>query len=100
LADDSGPYGITVGTDGALWFTTMTSGEIGRIRWTGVVRLVPSWCAVDDRHRADNALWFTLNQANAVGRLRRRRAHRARIATAERSVGITATHDDAVWFTR
>jgi len=35
LAAGSGPYGITAGADGALWFTAMTSGDLGRISVDG-----------------------------------------------------------------
>jgi virginiamycin B lyase len=49
----------------------------------------------------DNCLWFTLNQGNAVGRLAPTEGITVReLPTAAAGpVGITATHDDAVWFT-
>jgi virginiamycin B lyase len=49
----------------------------------------------------DNALWFTLNQRNAVGRLTLsgKLTVRELPTAAAGPVGITATHDDAVWFT-
>ena len=34
---NSGPYGITAGPDGALWFTEQTGNRIGRMTTGGVV---------------------------------------------------------------
>ena len=34
----SGPYGITSGSDGNLWFTETTAGKIGRITPTGTIQ--------------------------------------------------------------
>ena len=103
LGEDSGPYGITAGTDGALWFTAMASGEIGRISVDGelssgiAVGGAPSMIVTGP----DNALWFTLNQGNAIGRFSTADGLTVReLPTAAAGpVGIAATHDDAVWFT-
>lgn len=35
LDKDSGPYGITAGKDGALWFTQHKANQIGRITVNG-----------------------------------------------------------------
>jgi virginiamycin B lyase len=37
----SGPYGIVAGPDGALWFTEMRGGRIGRITTGGEVSAYP-----------------------------------------------------------
>jgi virginiamycin B lyase len=37
VSPDSAPIGITVGTDGALWFTEHNADAIGRVTTTGVV---------------------------------------------------------------
>lgn len=37
LDKDSGPYGITAGKDGALWFTQHKANQIGRITVNGEV---------------------------------------------------------------
>jgi virginiamycin B lyase len=37
----SGPYGIAAGPDGALWFTEMRGGRIGRITTGGEVSAYP-----------------------------------------------------------
>lgn len=103
LAGGSAPFGITAGPDGALWFTAMTSGEIGRITTAGevssqaVVGGMPSMITTGP----DGALWFTLNEAGAVGRLTEagKLTVRELPTPAAGSVGIAATHDDAVWVT-
>ena len=78
---DGGPYGITAGPDGALWFTEMNSRphrpdhpRRGDHRVPAPRRRARS----RRRSRAgpDGALWFTLNQANAIGRIGRRRRSR------------------------
>ena len=103
LAEGSGPFGITAGADGALWFTAMTSGDIGRISVDGELSGWPSVGGAPSMivTGPDNALWFTLNQGNAVGRLAPADGITVReLPTAGAGpVGIAATHDDAVWFT-
>ena len=34
---DSGPYGITTGKDGALWFTQHKANQIGRMTVDGIL---------------------------------------------------------------
>jgi virginiamycin B lyase len=86
-----------------MWFTAMTSGEIGRITVDGEISAqtsvggAPSMIVTGP----DNALWFTLNQGSAIGRFTPTDALTVReLPTAAAGpVGIAATHDDAVWFT-
>ena len=100
---NSRPLGITAGPDDAMWFTTMSSGQIGRIATDGeistqaVVGGMPSMITKGP----DDALWFTLNEAGKVGRLTVDGALTVReLPTAAAGpVGIAATHDDAIWFT-
>jgi len=103
LAAGSGPYGITAGADGALWFTAMTSGDLGRISVDGELSGWPSVGGAPSMivTGPDNALWFTLNQGNAVGRLAPAEGITVReLPTAGAGpVGIAATNDDALWFT-
>jgi virginiamycin B lyase len=103
LAEGSGPFGVTAGADGALWFTAMTSGDIGRISVDGELSGWPSVGGAPSMivTGPDNALWFTLNQGNAVGRLAPAEGITVReLPTAGAGpVGIAATHDDALWFT-
>ena len=42
----TGPSGITVGSDGALWFTQTETGQIGRITTAGVITEFASPCNV------------------------------------------------------
>jgi streptogramin lyase len=55
------PYGITTGSDGALWFTNTCSNKIGRITTSGFVTEYPIPLG-DDPHGItagpDGALWF------------------------------------------
>jgi streptogramin lyase len=43
---NSGPYGITTGPDGALWFTERNANKIGRITIAGVITEFPIPTAV------------------------------------------------------
>ncbi len=69
----SQPWGITVGPDGALWFTENIGNKIGRISTSGAITEFPL-----PETRAslggitagpDGALWFTEQNGNAIGRL-------------------------------
>jgi virginiamycin B lyase len=74
------PTDITVGPDGALWFTESEGNRIGRITTAGVITefplptncgqpagdgCVPSAITVGP----DGALWFTENWGNKIGRI-------------------------------
>lgn len=70
---NSQPGGITLGPDGALWFTESATGKIGRITTAGVITEYtipsatspqPSWITTGP----DGALWFTENNGN-IGRV-------------------------------
>lgn len=70
---DSGPYQITVGLDGALWFTEQKGNRIGRISLNGEIDgfHVPTldagvMCIVSDKQ---GALWFTEWGSNHIGRI-------------------------------
>ena len=72
---NSQPAGITVGTDGALWFTEENGHKIGRITTDGVITqyqipTVPS-APAEITASSDGNLWFTEFGANPpkVGRL-------------------------------
>src|ERR1700727_354796 len=81
----------------------MSAGRIGRITLDGVVSEeaavggMPSMITTGP----DGGLWFTLNQGNAIGRLDPSGDVTMRSVPTPNAgpVGITATHDDAVWFT-
>ena len=68
-----GSEGITTGPDGALWFTEVNCGQIGRMTTGGLVTdfEIPS---VKSRPLGiasgpDGALWFTEAWANKIGRI-------------------------------
>jgi virginiamycin B lyase len=102
------PEGITVGPDGALWFTEYTGNKIGRITTAGVITEFPT-ITIDSRSRSittgpDGALWFTEAGASKIGRI-------PTTATPENPqltefpvplsgpFGITTGPDHALWFT-
>jgi len=103
------PRGITVGPDGALWFTNQSSnagnGSIGRITTAGVVTTFtdPDIMSPGDITAGpDGALWFVDDRTNnvAIGRITTAgvvtRYTDPSIADPQR---ITAGPDGALWFT-
>jgi virginiamycin B lyase len=105
----AGPYGITAGPDGALWFTLIRGDAIGRITTTGALTffpLPPSPVPPGDTapynivSGPDGALWFT--QAFAVGRI----TTAGQVVTfpvntgvSSDPTGIAAGPDGALWVT-
>ncbi len=75
LPPERGPNDITVGPDGALWFTELLSNSIGRLTTGGEY----SSCQLPNAGAnprpygitagPDGAIWFTERQAAAIGRL-------------------------------
>ena len=68
----SGPFGLTVGSDGNLWFTSFAGGSIGRITPTGVVTTFTDPSVNGPRSITsgpDGNLWFTSYGANTIERL-------------------------------
>jgi virginiamycin B lyase len=105
----SGPEGMAVGPDGALWFTNHAGNSIGRITTTGIVANYTG-VGILDPYRItvgpDGALWFT-NEGNSIappngsiGRITT-----AGIVTNYTGVGISSPRgittgpDGALWFT-
>lgn len=72
LDKDSGPYGITAGKDGALWFTQHKANQIGRITMQGEITEYPIPTQNAEPHGIasgpDGAIWFT-EECNKIGRL-------------------------------
>ena len=68
----SSPYGISAGSDGALWFTNYGNNTIGRITTAGVVSSYTGpgidrpWGITGG---PDGALWFTNYGNNTIGRI-------------------------------
>ncbi|MCR1899236.1 hypothetical protein NSA47_09585 [Irregularibacter muris] len=71
--DKSGPYGITVGPNGAMWFTESRGNKIGRITSKGEITeyLLPTLDAepLIIAKGIDGALWFTEYKANKIGKI-------------------------------
>jgi virginiamycin B lyase len=69
----SGPFGITAGPDGALWFTEYPANQIGRITTDGVITefTVPTAGSGPSAITTgpDGALWFNESGGNKVGRI-------------------------------
>jgi streptogramin lyase len=70
------PGGITLGPEGALWFTENGAGKIGRITTSGAVAefALPSPGSLmsvpnDIVPGPNGALWFTELRANKIGRI-------------------------------
>jgi streptogramin lyase len=102
---NSSPSGITVGPDGALWFTEASGNNIGRISTAGIVTdefPIPTTNSSPSGITAgpDGALWFTEfnSTSNGIGRITT-----AGVITEPsagfRIFGITAGPDGALWFT-
>src|SRR5438132_1171199 len=60
---NSGPYGITAGPDGAIWFVEYGANKIGRITMAGVITEfalpVVLYNSTQITAGPDGALWFT-----------------------------------------
>src|SRR5687768_6248064 len=69
----SGPYSVAAGPDGALWFTEIHAGRIGRASAGGEI----TEFALPTPHAGpsiivaggDGALWFTEFRAHRIGRI-------------------------------
>ena len=66
--------GITVGPDGALWFTQLDGNMIGRITTAGAITTYPlpgsqNGCPAGITTGPDEALWFVEQCANKLGRI-------------------------------
>ncbi len=99
---DAGPYALTGGPDGALWFTLVHQGAIGRRDADGriavhAVGAQPMVIAPGP----DGALWFTEHGTHRIGRITVDGATSTFAPpTAEGGpYGIAAGPDGAMWFT-
>ena len=111
---NSGPVGITSGTDGALWFTEGYGNKIGRIDpGTHIVAEYPiptpnSGAAMGITSGSDGAIWFTeggngdiANGADQIGRIDLI-THQITEYPLTKGSGpalITSGSDGAIWFT-
>jgi virginiamycin B lyase len=70
---DGAPYGIATGPDGALWFTLVHQGRVGRLV-PGAEPVIHQLDPADGGPSiivpgADGAMWFTEFQGGRVGRI-------------------------------
>ena len=100
-----GPWGITAGPDGALWFANADDdrNSIGRITTAGTVT---SYTSPAINHPSgitagpDGALWFTNYSGNSIGRITTSGTVTSYTGPGISSPwGITAGPDGALWFT-
>lgn len=102
---NSHPFGITVGPDGALWFTEEFTNQIGRVTTAGAFSeyLIPTADAEPDQIAAgpDGALWFTESLGNQIGRITTAGEFSEFPIPTPSSypAGIVAGPDGALWFT-
>ena len=103
---NSQPAGLTVGPDGALWFTEENGHKIGRITTDGAITEYPLPTNPSSPGEItagpDGALWFTEFGANPpkVGRLTTAGVFTEwELPLGAAPDGITAGPDGAIWFT-
>src|SRR5450759_58249 len=107
LTAGSGPSVITLGPDGALWFTEWLGNKIGRIDPT--THIVTEYGGLTANSQTngitlgpDKALWFTEYNANQIGRIdpTTHAVIEYTVPTANNMPwGITSGPDGALWFT-
>jgi uncharacterized delta-60 repeat protein len=103
LTHDTQAEYITVGPDGALWFT-QSSNKIGRITTAGAVTefAIPTPDSGPGLivTGSDGALWFTENAASKIGRVTTSGVFTEYALPADTNpAGIVAGPDGALWFT-
>lgn len=106
------PHGITVGPDGAIWFTGITNNRIGRITTSGALSFYPPLESgsggvpgdpgfMDIAGGSDGNLWITARNASSIYRLTPSGTFTAFATGVTGSVkawGIAAAPDGTMWF--
>lgn len=100
----SGPNGITVGPDGALWFTENVGNKIGRITIDGSITEfpipTPDAAAIGIAAGTDGNLWFTEQLGQRIGRITPSgEITEFPLPAGGNPVRITSGPDRALWFT-
>lgn len=107
MSAGAGPFGITTGPDGNLWFTEIDGGNrIGRVTPQGAVTEFsrgispgagPAWITTGP----DGNLWFTEARGDRIGRITTRGVVTEFRGISPRSypAGITTGPDGNLWFT-
>ncbi len=105
LTFSDGPWEITPGPDGALWFTENNANRIGRITTAGIISeyTVPTANSgpLGIAAGPDGALWFTEEAASKIGRITTGGtiSEYPVPTSGGQTGGITAGPDGALWFT-
>jgi virginiamycin B lyase len=101
---NSGPYGISSGSDGAVWFTEFSAGKIGRISTTFAFSEyaipTPASNPYGIVNGSDGNLWFTETHGMNIGRITTAGVVTEYAIPTPNSNpnGITAGPDGALWF--
>jgi virginiamycin B lyase len=102
---NSFPDTLTLGSDGALWFTEYTPGKIGRtINGSGITEFVVPTAGANPygiTAGPDGALWFTEYSGNKIGRITTQGVFTEYDLALASSfpAQITTGSDGALWFT-
>ena len=105
LGQAASPYGIALGSDGAMWFTERATDSVNRIEPDGTLgpRTTLEFAADPTAMAAgmDGAVWFTEQGLNRIGRIKADGTlTEFQVPTGNAAVaGITAGPDGAMWFT-
>ena len=106
LPSGAEPEGITLGPDGALWFTEYGGNRIGRITTTGKLTQEPVLPGAGSEPEnivtgPDGALWFTEFGGGRIGRITTGGGLREFPVPSQPAGpdGITVGPDGALWFT-
>jgi virginiamycin B lyase len=99
-----GVYGITAGSDGAIWFTEANKAKIGRLTLSGSFTEYPitvNAYPFEITSGPDGALWFTEAGGSGIGRITTGGVYsRFNVPTNQSDpYGITVGPDNALWFT-
>ena len=99
----SGPYGITPGPSGTLWFTNVGNSSIGEVTTTGKVSNFTGTgisAPIGIVEGPDGNLWFTNLGNNSIGMITPEGAVSNFTGTGiSAPMGITVGSDGALWFT-
>ena len=103
LTSNGVPYTITLGPDGALWFTEAAADRIGRITTTGVISEIVLTAGSEPNTITtgpDGALWFTEHSSNKIARLSVGGGvtEYKLPSSGSEPLGIAAGPDGALWF--